>query len=162
MWKAALIISARTSKANGYSCPLSGREIWELSPDGKTFTTIFTQLAVLAATRTKRTCSKGRIERVLTNFRYFILLPILGILIGPPPSRAQTSVVGAALDGAIVDSTGGRMAGVAVTVREVTTHYAREESSRALREHSKLRSCLRAPMRCPLRNVDSSHTNTLA
>ena len=50
----------------------------------------------------------------------------MGLLFSLAAARAQTSVVGAALDGAIVDSSGGRIAGVPVTVREVTTHYARE------------------------------------
>lgn len=47
------------------------------------------------------------------------------------PSRAQTSLVSAALDGSVSDSTGGRIPGVRVTVREVETNQAREVSTAA-------------------------------
>jgi hypothetical protein len=62
----------------------------------------------------------------LNSFRHLNLFPALGLLLSLGTARAQTSLVGAALDGAIVDSIGGRIAGVPITVREVTTHYARE------------------------------------
>src|SRR6516165_7516901 len=42
---------------------------------------------------------------------------------------AQTSLVGGALEGAVSDSTGGRIPGATVTAREVSTHQSREVST---------------------------------
>ena len=46
-----------------------------------------------------------------------------------PYVRAQTSLVGAALDGTISDSTGARMPQVIVTVRNIGTRQARQVST---------------------------------
>ncbi len=42
---------------------------------------------------------------------------------------AQTSLVSGALDGSVVDSSGGRIPGVAVTVRDTATHLTRKVST---------------------------------
>ncbi|MGA9625803.1 MAG: carboxypeptidase-like regulatory domain-containing protein, partial [Bryobacteraceae bacterium] len=44
---------------------------------------------------------------------------------------AQTSLVSGALAGSVSDSTGGRIPGATVTVRETATHQAREVSTDA-------------------------------
>ena len=44
-------------------------------------------------------------------------------------ASAQTSLVNAALDGVVSDSTGGRIAGASVVVRETSTHLTRETST---------------------------------
>src|SRR5215469_13397813 len=41
-------------------------------------------------------------------------------------ARAQSSLVGGALDGEVADSTGARIPGASVTARDVSTHQARE------------------------------------
>ena len=46
-------------------------------------------------------------------------------------ASAQTSLVSGALDGSVSDSSGGRIPGVAVTVRDTATHRTREVSSNA-------------------------------
>lgn len=60
-------------------------------------------------------------------FRYSLILGLLW----PASVAAQVSVVSAALDGSVINSSGGRVPGVRVTVREVTTHQVREVSTTA-------------------------------
>jgi hypothetical protein len=55
---------------------------------------------------------------------------VLGLALSPC-GRAQTSLVSGALEGAVTDSSGGRMSAVKVTVREVATHQSREAVSAA-------------------------------
>jgi len=64
--------------------------------------------------------------------RYHI--SILGLLLGllwPSLLHPQASLVSAALDGSVSDSSGGRIPGARVTVREVSTHQTREASTAA-------------------------------
>ena len=61
-------------------------------------------------------------------------ISILGLLLGllwPSILHPQASLVSAALDGSVSDSSGGRIPGVRVTVREVSTHQTREASTAA-------------------------------
>ena len=61
-------------------------------------------------------------------------ISILGLLLGllwPSILHPQASLVSAALDGSVSDSSGGRIPGARVTVREVSTHQTREASTAA-------------------------------
>src|SRR5216684_1875573 len=68
----------------------------------------------------------------MNTFRHSIILHgfILGLAL-PSFGWAQTSLVSAALDGSVSDSSGGRIPGVAVIVRDTATHLTREASTNA-------------------------------
>src|SRR5438132_791398 len=71
-------------------------------------------------------CLADYTNRVLACHRTILLCAWLG-----SSACAQTSLVSGALDGSVSDSSGGRITGVAVTVRDNATHLTREVSTNA-------------------------------
>jgi hypothetical protein len=66
----------------------------------------------------------------MTKPRFRLILPALILASAfSPCGRTQTSLVSAALEGSVSDSSGGRITAVKVTVREVETHQSREVST---------------------------------
>ena|SRR5450759_4715608 len=74
----------------------------------------------------KLLCLAGYTNRVRTRHRTLLLWVWLA-----SSAWAQTSLVSGALDGSVSDSGGGRIPGVAVTVRDTATHLTREVSTNA-------------------------------
>src|SRR5437899_7416540 len=71
-------------------------------------------------------CLADYTNRVRTRHRTLLLWVWLA-----SSAWSQTSLVSGALDGSVSDSGGGRIPGVAVTVRDTATHLIREVSTNA-------------------------------
>lgn len=68
----------------------------------------------------------------MTKPQFRLILPVLIIASAfSPCGRTQTSLVSAAFEGAVSDSSGGRITAVKVTVRDVETHQSRQVSTNA-------------------------------
>jgi len=99
------------------------RETWLNSTDGG----MLTKKRPAASPRggSGRTYARGKMR----PFRITSVLAVCGLLAAASIVRAQTSLVGSALEGYITDSSGGRVPGAAVAVRDIATHLSREASS---------------------------------
>src|SRR5262249_9858142 len=92
-----------------------------------------TGLAAAGTIRIRLTYLKNRTERrpLNTLSRRIALHGLILCALWPSILAAQTSLVSSALDGSVSDSSGGRIPGVRVTVRQLATHQRREVSTTA-------------------------------